>query len=92
LGVGIQNFTQLDGCSDFYVILFGVADEILQWIRQQVCIKFYANLEKSATEILSVIRQAFGEGNISRTRVFGLQTEKCERGEEQSQEYVHHFL
>jgi hypothetical protein len=59
-----------------------------------VCIKFRANLGKSANKM---IRQAFGEESVSRTGYLnGMlssgQTEKGGRGEEQSQEHAHHFL
>jgi hypothetical protein len=37
---------------------------------QQVCIKCSANLGKSATESLEMIRQAFGEENMSHTWKF----------------------
>jgi hypothetical protein len=43
---------------------------------------------KSVTEILAMIRQAFGE---KARAVYG-QTEKGETSEEQSQEQAHHFL
>jgi len=37
---------------------------------QQVCIKFCANLGKSATETLKMIQQGFGDQRLSRTQVF----------------------
>jgi hypothetical protein len=52
-------------------------------------IKFRADLRKSATQTLSVIRQAFGEESMSCTRMIEWQTETGETGEEQSQEHAH---
>jgi hypothetical protein len=37
---------------------------------QRVCVKFRANLGRSATETLTIIQQAFGDQILSRTQVF----------------------
>jgi hypothetical protein len=39
-------------------------------IEQRVCIKFCVKLSKSATEILEILREAFGEHSLSWTAVF----------------------
>jgi hypothetical protein len=38
-------------------------------IKQRVCIKFCAKLDKSATETLEMLHEAFGESFLSRTGV-----------------------
>jgi hypothetical protein len=70
-------FTQLGGGTDILrpFIWSRVSDVTSQWTRQQVCITFCANLGKSATETLAVIRQAFQEESMSRTRVFEWQAQ-----------------
>jgi hypothetical protein len=55
------------------------------------------NLEKSATETLEMIRQAFREESMSRTRcVNGMlkltKAEKGGTGKKPSQEHAHHLL
>jgi hypothetical protein len=38
-------------------------------IEQRVCIMFCVRLGKSATQILEMLRETFGEGSLSRTVV-----------------------
>jgi hypothetical protein len=60
-------------------------------------IKLCANLGKIPTETLAMIRQAFGEGSLSLTRVSEWKSPNSSRlngetGEEQSQNHAHNFL
>jgi hypothetical protein len=61
---------QLGGRADFLCPIIWSRDAISRCLRQWVRIKFCENLGKSATETLAVIRQAYGEESMSRTRVF----------------------
>jgi RNA polymerase-interacting CarD/CdnL/TRCF family regulator len=45
-----------------------------------------------STEFLEMIRQAFEQGSMSRSREFKTGTEKGKTGDVKSQERVHHFL
>jgi hypothetical protein len=66
---------------------------ISRLIRQRNSIKFCANLGKSATETLAIIRQAFGEETFAAHGESKLiETEKREADKEQSHEHAHHFL
>jgi hypothetical protein len=68
-------------------------DAISRYIRQKNCVKFCANLGKCVTETLTMTRQTFGEGSMSRTcKLQHTETEKGEKGEEQSQQHAHYFL
>jgi hypothetical protein len=62
LGVSRQNFKELGGGADLLWPFI--------WIRQRNGIKICADLGKSATEIVAMIRQMLGEENMSRTGVF----------------------
>jgi hypothetical protein len=63
-----------------------------------VCKKLHANLGKSVTENLAVIRKAFGEESMSSTRAldwharFRAHRKGREEGAEQNQEHIYHFL
>jgi hypothetical protein len=67
LGSSVHNFTQLGGRADF-LRPFIWPDAISRCIQQRDCNKVCATLGKSATETLAMIRQAFGEEIMSRTR------------------------
>jgi hypothetical protein len=69
LGGSVQNFTQLGGRSVFLHPFIWSRVFVLIQFRDgsRVCIKFGANLGRSVIETLAMIRQAFGEENMSRT-------------------------
>jgi hypothetical protein len=53
----------------FYLVMCIWAYAISWWIQQGACIKFCANLGKSATQTVALIRQVFRENSMSHTRV-----------------------
>jgi hypothetical protein len=64
-----------------------------------MCSEFCANFGKSATEILTMISQAFGEERMcqrDKDTILPMEklteTEKDETGKEKSQEHAHPFL
>jgi hypothetical protein len=71
-----------DFLKSFHLKLCIWPDAISRWIREQVCIKCCANLGRSATETLALIRQAFGE----ETKLI-----EVERGET-DEEHAHNFF
>jgi hypothetical protein len=63
--------------TSFYLEPCAWSKEISGWIRERKRIKFCANLGKSATETLEMMRQAFGEEIVSLNGMLGSgQTEK----------------
>jgi hypothetical protein len=76
----------------FYFESFICPDAIYLWIRQRNSIKFCASFGKSATETLTMIRQAFEEKITSRTRKVWTNLDgRGETGEVHSEEHAHHF-
>jgi hypothetical protein len=87
---------QLGGCiefTSFYLESYIWPDAISGFIRQRNSITFCASLGKSAKQKLAMIKQAFGEESVSRTReVQAHRGRKDGADEEQSLEHDHHFL
>jgi hypothetical protein len=79
-GVRVQNFTQLGGCADFYVLLFGV-------------VYFMQVSEKVQRRTWQWLDERSGKKAWAAHRKFKFaETEKDETGEKQSQEHAHNFL
>jgi hypothetical protein len=62
------NWRKCWSSTSFYLESCIWPDAISRWIRQRVCIKFYANIGESSPETLPMIIQAFGEESVRRTR------------------------